>query len=346
MASSYTYSPSYTFPGNLPVELYRKPSIMTPALSEMFTIRQNIRTDEYLILVGQLEKLLKAATGCNPTYTTAGTFSDRKISVGKFEVNQSWCKSDFISTASALTNDPSFVADGLDGYEVTAKVRSIWMDEQIDAIRRDIWRIVTFANDSSGNADYNVIDGLLVKLLDAFASYCVKAVGNNLPNAATSLLSTDQAYDALKATHVGASVILKQLPNSEKIFWVTGSVYENLLASYESKTNGATETQFRFITDGVGEKLTYRGIEVKPLYIWDNYFEDSANPWYNNMRHLIIYTTRGGSKYSNFIFGTESASDLDKIEMFYDQRTKQTYSQYESRFGVQFINCDLTAIYH
>ena len=345
MASSYTYSPSYTFPGNLPTELFRKPSIMTPALSEMFNIRQGIRTDEYLVLVGQLEKLLKAATGCNPTYTTGGTFSDRKITTKRFEANHQWCKSDFISTASALTNDPSFVADGLDGYEVTAKVRSVWMDEMIDAIRRDIWRISLFANDTSGNADYNVMEGLFVKLLDAFASYCVKAVGNNLPNQYNSLLSADQAYDALKAIHVGAPTILKQLPNSEKIFWVTGSIYENLMASYENKTGG-TETQFRLITDGVGERLMYRGIEVKPLYIADNYLEDSNNPWYNNMRHFIIYTTRGGSKFANLVLGTESASDLDRIDMFYDQKDKVTYAQHESVFGVQFIHCDLTAIYH
>lgn len=345
MATSYSYAPSYTYPGKLPVELYRKPSIMTPALSEMFNIRQNIRTDEYLVLVGQLEKLLKAATGCNPTYATAGTFSDRKITVGRFEANQKWCKSDFIATASALTEDESFVANGLDGYEVTAKVRKIWMDEQIDAIRRDIWRIVLFANDTAASADYNVIDGLFVKLLDAFASYCVKAVGNNFGNAFNTVLVADEAYNALKATHTGAAIILKALPNSEKIFWVTGAVYENLMASYENKSGG-TETQFRLITDGVGEKLMYRGIEVKPLYIADNYLEDSTNPWYNNMRNFIIYTTRGGSKYANFIFGTESASDLDRIDMFYDQYRKETYSQYESRFGVQFIHCDLTAIYH
>ncbi len=345
MATSYSYTPGYTFPGNLPTELYRKPSIMTPALSEMFNIRQNIRTDEYLVLVGQLEKLLKSATGCNPTYTTGGSFSDRKISVGKFEANQSWCKSDFIATASALTNDPSFVGNGLDGYEVSAKVRSVWMDEMVDAIRRDIWRIVLFANDTSGSADYNVIDGLFVKLLDAFASYCVKAVGNDLPNTYNSILAADQAYNALKAIHVGSSTILKSLPNSEKIFWTTGSIYENLMASYENKSGG-TETQFRLITDGVGDKLMYRGIEVKPLYIADNYLEDSSNPWYNNMRHFIIYTTRGGSKFSNFIFGTESASDLDRIDMFYEQKTKQTYAQHESRFGVQFVNCDLTSIYH
>lgn len=344
-ASSYTYSPSYTFPGNLPTELFRKPSIGTPALSDFFQIRQGIRTDEYLVLVGQLEKILKASTGCNPSYTTAGTFSDRKISVGKFEVNMSWCKSDFISTASALTNDPTFVADGLDGYEVTQKVRTVWMEEMIDAIRRDIWRISLFGNDTAASADYNVIEGIFVKMYDANASYCVKRVGNDLPNTHNSLLTTDQAYNAFQATHTKAPIILKQLPISEKIFWVTGSVYENLLASYESKTNGATELQFKYLVDGT-PSLTYRGIDVVPLYIADNYLEsDTNNPWYDNLRHFIIYTTKGGSKYSNWVFGTERASDLDRIDMFYDQRTKQTYAQHESRFGLNFIQCDLVAFY-
>lgn len=342
-ASSYTYSPGYTFPGNLPTELFRKPSISTPALSDMFSIRQGIRTDEYLVLVGQLEKLLKAATGCSPSYTTAGTFSDRKISVGKFEANHQWCKSDFISTASALTNDPSFVADGLDGYEVTAKVRSVWMDEMVDAIRRDIWRIVLFANDTSSSADYNVIEGLFVKMYDANSAYCVKRVGNSLGNAATTVLATDEAIDALKACHTKAATILKQLPNSEKVFWVTGAVYENLLASYENKSGG-TETQFRILTDGTNQ-LFYRGIEVKPLYIADNYLEDSNNPWYGALRNFVIYTTKGSSKYANLVIGTERSSDLDRIDMFYEQKTKTTFAQHESRFGVQFIHCDLIAFH-
>jgi hypothetical protein len=136
---------------------------------------------------------------------------------------------------------------------------------------------------------------------------------------------------------------LKQLPNSEKVFWVTGAVYENLMASYENKSGG-TETQFRILTDGTTE-LRYRGIEVKPLYIADNYLEDSNNPWYGALRNFVIYTTKGGSKYSNLVIGTERSSDLDRIDMFYEQKTKTTFAQHESRFGVQFIHCDLIAFH-
>ena len=344
-ATSFSYSPGYTFPGNLPTELFYAPSIGSPAISDIFTVRQGIRTDEYLVIVNTLEKIVAATTGCSPSYTTAGTLTDRKISVAKISANLQWCKSDFIATASALSNDPSFVANGLDGYEVTNAVRTMWMNQMVDGIRKDIFRLMILGNDASGNANWNIADGLLAKLYDGGASYCIKRVGNDLPNQFNSVLIADQAYNALKALHEQSQIELKMLPPTEKVFWVTGSMYENLMSSYESKSNGATELQFKYLVDGNYE-LSYRGIPVKPWYLIDNYLaNDSTCPWYNNLRHFAIYTPKATSKYSNLIFGTERSSDLDRIDMFYDQRLLTTFAQYEGRYGVQYLNCNLTAFY-
>jgi hypothetical protein len=343
-ASSYTYSPSYTFDGNLPTEIFTKPSIGTPALNEMFTIRQGIRTDEYLILQGQLEKILGTMQGCEPSYTTSGTFSDRKITVGKFGAYLKWCKEDFMSTASVLTNDPSWVADGLDGYEVSAKIRKIWMDEMIDALRRDYFGVALFGNDSVADTYWNQIEGLFVKMYDANASYCVKRVGNSFGNNQNTVLTTDEALDALRRTHTDSKILLKQLPPTEKVFWTTGAVYENLLASYENKSGG-TETQFRYLEDGTAQ-LKFRGTEVKPIYFADNSLtSDTTNPWYGNIKNFIIYTPKASSKYSNLVLGTERAADLDKIKMFFDEKDDVTYAKHEARIGVQFIHCDLTSFH-
>ena len=344
MASSYTYAPGYTFPGNLPLEIFTKPSIGTPALSDVFTVRQGIRTDEYLILQGQLNKILGSLQGCEPTYSTSGTFTDRKITVGKFGAYLQWCKEDFISTASALTNDPSWVADGLDGYDASAKVRKVWMDEMVDALRRDYFRIALFANDTSGDSFWNQIEGLFVKLYDANASYCVKRVGNSLGNNQNTALTSDEALEALKRTHTDSPIILKSINPQEKVFWVTGAVYENLMASYESKSGG-TETQFRYLTDGSPE-LKFRGIDVKPIYMADSVLSsDTTCPWYGNIRNFIIYTPKASSKFSNLVLGTENASDLNKIKMFFDEKDDITYAKHEARLGVNFIHCDLTAFH-
>lgn len=344
MASSYTYSPGATFPGNLPTEIFQKPSIGTPALSEIFSIRQGIRTDEYLILQGQLDKIAGTNQGCEPTYTTSGTFTDRKITVGKFGAYLKWCKEDFMATASVLTNDPKFVADGLDGYDATTAIRKIWMEEMVDALRRDYFRVALFANDSSNDSFWNQIEGLFVKLYDANSAYCVKRVASSFGNSANTVLVADEALDALKRTHTDAAIILKSLMPGEKIFWVTGAVYENLMASYESKV-GYTELQFSNLTDG-NYNLKFRGIDVKPLYQADATLSaDTTCPWYGNLRNFIIYTPKASSKYSNLVLGTERASDLNNIKMFFDEKDDVTYAKHEARIGVQFIHCDLTAFH-
>ena len=142
-----------------------------------------------------------------------------------------------------------------------------------------------------------------------------------------------------------------QLPPQEKVFWTTGAVWANLLESFQSSTRSGSELQFRSLTTseyGNGrEQMTFNGIEVRPIWLADSYLSsDTVNPWYDNMRNFIIYTPKATSKYSNLVFGTEKASDLDRVDVFYDQRLLTTFAQAEVRFGLNYINCDLTSFYN
>lgn len=345
-AADYTYSPSFTFPGNLPTEIFMKPSESTPSLSDIFSIRQGIRTDEYLILATEQSKIVVANSGCQPTYTASNTLSDRKITVSKLGIYREWCKDDWTAVANQLSNDPAWVGDGNDGYQLGAKLQRFLIDATLDAARRDIFALAFFANDTAPVGNFwrgNGMEGLFVKLYDGFASYCVKRVGNSLPNQYNSVLTPGQALAAFQSTITGANNRLKAIANNNKQFLVTQSVYENLLASYESNTSGS-ETQFRILTDGT-PKLYYRGIEVVAVPYFDSLLEDSTNPWYNNLRHFIIYMPKASSSFSNLVLGTESASDLNKLDVFYDPRLRTQYMQADFRLGVQYINCDLLAFH-
>lgn len=344
-AASYTYTPSFTFDGNLPAEILMKPSVATPALSDIFSIRQNIRTDEYLVLATEQANVVRADTTCAPTYVASNTLSDRRISVSRLGIAHEWCKTDWETVANQLTNDKSWMADGLDGFQLTGKLQSFLTDALIDAARRDIFKFAIFGQDTSNNPNWNAMgEGLFVKMYDAFSAYCVKRVGNSFPNQFNSVLSSGQAYNALKALHVGANNRLKAIAAREKAFYVTQSVYENLLDSYEQLNSGTSELQFRMLVDGV-YSLTYRGIDVIPLPYADDLLEDATNPWYNNLRHFAIYTPKASSRFSNLVIGTENAADLNRLEWFYDQRLRTMYAQASFRMGVQFIHCDLTAFH-
>ena len=66
--SSYTPNFSYSYPGVLKTELFQKPKIETPALSEFAQIYPGVRSGEYLNLVTPLTRVLQKGTGvCAPT---------------------------------------------------------------------------------------------------------------------------------------------------------------------------------------------------------------------------------------------------------------------------------------
>jgi hypothetical protein len=339
------YTPNittYTYPGVLSTELIVKPKIDTPALSELFTIRNGVRSKEQLHLINPLTSVLTKGTAtCEPTYTQAGDITGKTLETGLFEINLSWCKKEFqglLSNYNALGDDKSLVADGLAGYELGQRLRGYILDEVMEASRLDVWKIAFLGQSAYlGSSVYSTIDGLWTHYLDSFASYCVKPVTNALPAQANSTLTANQARDAFRLLFTSAPILLKQLISSGRLkLFVTGSMWENYLTSLED--NCCVEGSWRLQQDGV-KKLYYRGVELVPLWVIDQALEFETTPYTNLLRHFAILTLP-----QNNIFGVENQSDLNNVEICYDCRTKTTYLQGEMRFGTNFLNCDLTAI--
>lgn len=335
---------TYTYPGMLTTELIQKPKINTPAISEFATVMQGIRSGQHLNLVQPLTRVLEKGTAaCAPTYTQSGSITDRKIDTGLFEINKSWCKKEFqglLSTYNVL-GDSDLVGNGLSGYELGGKLRTVILDEIAEQARQDIWKVYLFGNNSFSSSSnvYTTIDGIWTKYLDSFASYCIKPVTNALPNGATSVLNTNQARDTFRAMWGQSSILLKQYRAAGKTkMFVTGSMWENYYDTLID--NCCVEGSWKAGQDGLGATLYYRGVELVPLWIADFALEnDTDNPYYNLLRHFAIETIP-----ENNVFGVESMADLNNLELCYDCRTKTMLIQGEMRFGAQFIQCDLTTI--
>lgn len=342
--SMYTPNPSYTYPGILTTELIQKPKINTPAISEFARVMTGIRAGQYLNLVQPLTRVLEKGTAdCEPTYTQAGSITDRKIDTGLFEINKSWCKKEFQGLLSNFNvfGDSDLVGDGLSGYELGGRLRTVILDEITEQARQDVWKVYLFGNDSLGAGSTNMfstIDGLWTKYLDSFASYCIKPVTNALPNQHNSTLNTNQARDTFRLMWKNSTILLKQFIASGRAkLWVTGSMWENYLDTLEDDC--CVEGSWRLQQDGT-KSLFYRGVEVVPLWIADFTLEnDTDNPYYDLLRHFAILTIP-----ENNVFGVENMADLNNLEICYNCEKKTTFIQGEMRFGAQFIQCDLTTI--
>ncbi len=339
------YTPNittYTYPGILSTEIIQKPKIDTPPLSALFTIRNGVRSKEQLNLMAPLSSVLsKGTAACVPTYSQSGSITGKTLETGLFEINLSWCKKEFqglLSTYNVLGDDRSLIGDGLSGYELGGKLRSLILDEVVEAARQDVWKIAFLGQSAfTGSSVYSTIDGLWTNYLDNFANYCIKPVTNALPNGQTSVLNADQARDTFRLMWGQAPIILKQMFTTGKVkLFVTGSMWDNYLTSLE--TNCCVEGSWRLQQDGT-KTLYYRGIELVPLWIIDYALENDTTPYSGLLRHFAILTLP-----ENNIFGVENSSDLNNLELCYQCKDKTTYIQGEMRFGTNFLNCDLTVI--
>jgi hypothetical protein len=342
IASMYTPSVTYTYPGKLNLEII-EPSVLipTPEISEFARVIQGIRCGEYLHLIQPLSTVLEKNMGnCNPTYSQGGSITDRQLLTGPFVINRTWCEEEFAAVCNGLVDSP-LVAPGLDGNELTARLQTLIFKQIVDAARLDFWRLIFFGDNSLGAGSTNkfsAIDGVFTKFADAETAYCVQPIGNTFPNQHDSVLAANQARDAFRLMWGNSSIQLKSVLNQNKVFWVTGSVYENYYDSLID--NCCVEGSWQAGQDGIN-RLFYRGIEVKPLWFADESLStDTTNPWYDEIRHFIIYTTR-----DNHMIGMERASDLNNLTMCFDCRTNENLIKGKMRFGYNFIECNLISVF-
>ena len=334
--SMYTPNISYTYPGTLNLDLIKPILVDLPALGDLFTIIQGVRCGEYLHYIQPLTSALSKSTGdCNPVYTQAGSITDRQLVTGEFKVNLEWCEAEFTAICTALIQ--KYIAPGVDGYELEGQLMNLIFEQTKNAMAKDILKVMFFGNNSLGSTSsniYSVIDGVFTKFFDSEAAYCVQPVSNTLPNAHNTTLTADQGRDTLRLLWGNSNIRLKQLPTSEKVFWVTGSIWENY---YDSLINNCcVEGSWKMGQDGVTE-LYYRGIKLMPLWFADEALSsETSNPYYDILRHFIVYTAK-----ANHYMGVERSSDLNNLTSCFDCRTNANLIKGKMRFGYNFVQCDL-----
>lgn len=324
----------YTYNGKLSTEVLFCPSINTPAISDLFVIYPQLKYKQQISILLPLEKVIKKYTSCARTFTDGIDITNTTLSLTQLEINMEWCKDDFEGLVGNILAE-EWLRTGTEEFDPSGTEIQRIIDEHVqDAARRDTFRVFSFGDTLDADADWNQLDGMWTKLIansGTGSAYCVRRTDD-----LAGTLASGSALTALKNAYEGSAVILKQLPNEMKYFAVTGSVYENLLSSYEANTNG-TEAQFTLLKDGANN-LTYRGIPVKAVYAWDSALADPTCPLYGR-ENLILYTTR-----NNHAVGVDVEADQEKISGWYERKDRKYYIEGFQRLGYNYVCCDLQTI--
>lgn len=333
---------NYTWNGVLTTDLFFKPSLDSPALSDFFTIDLGATDKKRYNLITPISKVLKPYTGCGGS--PAGNrqlITNTTIQLKPFQMYESWCKDDFTGQLSGTYNflAQEWLKTGNASFDPAGTpINTIIMDSLKDALRRDIFRRAFFAAGNSSSADYNQIDGFWDRNIDSSgaSNYCVLRYGSALGTAA---LGSTAANDYFTGIYNNSNLLLKQevIDKNQGTFWVTRSVWENYF-NYLVGVGAVTEQAYDKYING-GLRLTFRGMPVIPVNLWDNDLADSSNPLFGTTRHLIAFTMK-----KNHILGVENNSDLEKIESWYEMKDQKRYYRSNMVMGYQYLHCDLTTI--
>ena len=334
---------NYTWNGILDTELFFKPTLGSPALSELANIDLGASHLKRYHIAPNADKILKPYTGCDQAVTgTALDITSKFIQIKPFRMKEKWCKDDFTNQLSGSYNElaQNWLKTGNASFDPAGTpVERIVMNLLKDSLRRDVFRRVSFGDTTSSNADYNQIDGYWQSLIDqsGASNYCVYRYGSAL---GTGTLSANTASAYFEGIFNNSSLLLKQegVDMGKAKFLVTRSVWENYYTTLVG-VGAVTEAAYADYKNGV-KNLTFRGIPVIPVTLWDSFLADSNNPLSSTTRHLISFTTT-----DNHIIGVENTGDLQAIKSWFSDDDNVRYYSAQMSFGfLGAIHCELSTI--
>lgn len=333
---------NYTWNGILTTDLFFKPTLGTPALSDIFTIDLGASHKKIYNLVPALSNVLQPYFGCTTTPNTDRIqITNTTIQMKEFRMYEGWCKDDFTGQLTGAYNilAQEWLKTGEASFDPAGTpIDKIIVTQLKDALRRDVFQRATMAAGNSSSTNYNQIDGLWDRLIDSSgtSSYCVYRQGAAL---GIGTLGSTVANDYFTGIFNNSNLLLKQegIDTGEAQFIVTRSIWENYYA-YLVAVGSVAEQEYLNYLQGI-KRLTFRGIPVIPVSFWDQSLADANNPLNATTRHLILFTLK-----RNHILGVEDTGDLNNITSWYEMKDSKRYYRADMKLGYQYLHCDLQTI--
>lgn len=319
--------PNVTYTPKTNPEIFDLPTFVTPEIEKGFTVIDDVQDQMRLYFAGHLSKITKKYAACGWVVTGDGlNLTEKLLTVVPLQIQLEQCADVFTRTLKDQSRKSGLNWNDLTGTDIETLI----VDRVKKAAREDLFRIISFAQLSSGDANYQMLDGLWRTLFNNVNSYCIRKI-DNIGNATLTPASVLQYFENL---YTGATNALKQVPEADKKFYVTGSIYDAMIKNYESNSTGS-ETMLSNIQNGQ-KTLYYRGIEILVYRAWDTIISADFAGF---APHRMIY-----GMPDNFILGVENMSDFNQLDFWYQKKEDTNYVRMRYRAGFQFLNCDFTAV--
>lgn len=313
-----------TWCGQLADEVIIKPVFQTPEMERFFDIMVGVVSKRQMVLDEILENVLQESTGCGRDVTgQVIDLTEKFIEVCDAKINLDQCAKGLDATMFE-----EWRKSGNALFDLTSTRIADYIIEKVQqAMRLDLFKVVWFGDTTSTDQVLSICDGLWKRLINAAQTYDMISfpVGDGT-------LGDCAALDLMREMYDGASDLLDQIPENQKYFALTRSLYSNYLACREDACCG--DRSWEMIEEGA-RALTFRGIPVYKVAEWDRIIaaKGLSNP------HRAIYTYN-----KNLVVGTDNMADTNSLEILYNPYEKTNQVDAEFKIATNYKYDELTVI--
>jgi hypothetical protein len=333
MATTITLNATYSGkePGSIG-EAIVKTVIGAPELTSLgFGIRTDVRTKEKMYAVSMDEDVTRLRTGCGTPDVGAFLLREKFLDPKNMEISQHYCAEDFAGKITELARKVGANVNDLTDTDIEKILKQlvapIW--------KRDMLTIATLGDTASADPKINMMDGLWKQL---FAGVALTAGNPDKVTRTTTVtagaLAADYAINTiLPNLYFGSSERLKSAPTNEKRFLVTGSVYDNYVQSLSKA--GTLEGNRTALIEGI-ESVTYMGIPVVPVRVWD---QKIATLLAGALPHRAMLVMNDAVQ-----IGTDTMEEGSVMDFWYDKTTDKNYLRVRYKLAINYVDGESIAV--
>ena len=330
MANIFDKGASITHDGSVADDFMQAVAGSYPEIDNIFEVYQGIKSQMKLIEFLNGGTALKVGDGCVPIDpTTTSTFEQKLLIVKNALFEGAQCAQELEGTlyedelkSGALKND--IVGSRFMNEYAIPKLLAL--------VNKEFMEVTSFGDTASPDSVLQIADGFLKILQEATiaAEEDGALVGRGSVIVDLNQTVGTRAIDYLEILYTGSAsanatptpLVLKNLRPKDKIFLVTGSIFDNYRKTLQDA--GLANGIIQNTTDGI-EKLSYNGVEVLPIRGWDSVIASKLS---DVDPHRIIYTSR-----KNLVLNLDSKSDLENLEAQYVFKDDMTYVRGRLKVG-------------
>lgn len=308
-------------------ELFVKPIFVSENIlnSPYFRMMRNVKQTATMSYIGAMENIIQPNDSCGFDPKGNLDISERDISVKRHKVNLQFCTDEFFDNCWEYLTGNGIDIEKLDATEKGRQVLNFIILQTQRGVINDLFRLAWFGDTASVDQFLSQADGWFKDIdADVLAGDTPTiSTGSGSPLAAGA--SETIFFDATDAQ----LDVLDDLPESEKVFMVSKSIYNNYDAFL--KTNVYLESDRMRLIDGVRE-LMFDGIKIVKCPQWDR---EDARIGNVDQHRLVLTATR------NLTIATDVTSLESNFQTWFDMQDEVQKIKAKFRAGFRVAHPEL-----